>query len=1103
MLNSENEVIWTPEVGDKLLLLTADFELPPLAYVPSEIYANVSTAIDELTEETELLLVEASAPLFVRSEPIQNLGNSSLQFLPTGILQGSLTTLEDFHVFDPAEPGWQWMLLPFIGRLQRSGLAVDENLLNEQTAVSKSALLLDPVFNMYKRRSQGLVIPDLVLGFTSYTNNANLEIKLFVPDHILPAANKWAALDPTALEENWFRLLNPPTETLPNFLQSISAAYPDTAARLSRAAALSKAFDYRRQTYPPQSSTLDLPLYERMGTIVWRESSLLQNDHLRYQNFGENNLYAWSFYGLQFTDFLVDPQPVDTVAIYPATCMLPTPSLDFPPLSYTVSPYLNLDMKVAGADNSLRLVSVELLCLDSRAGQLLPTASRLWESDDDSTETDITQAIETWARETHQRLCADSPVIILRQREILENQEERPEEASVLINYQFLGLKPDTEQLIVQRVAGLRTAVTNLRFREGQFGGFQIPQQVKDFELAPPQVNGVQPIYYDKFQTGGEASLQEIAESQAWGLSTLRFNTTYTDQAKAVIGDFDPLQAEKRAVLWWQALPYFVQYRSDADERPQAGLPNLFRAKAIRSLLPVLPDIPLPAPEITATFGGEDIEEKWQSILPGKFRFLPLGARPGVPFVFRPHLQKQLIQHPNSIDRAEQVLVSGSVPVQHRFPRPVSLPPNEEGGQLLALQSWESFFNPTQNLYAAQDPYDTAFYAADETQPNIGLSVTLLYPRHGALNQDWDGLLRFKVEASADSGGVDKWQINEWSPEINTGQQILRFERVPDSDGTRPPSYAFQLISNSETAAELLSGFFSNQNSGDLLALDIKVRHEDRTEGFQQQLSFPVRINKERVSLLPFVPYFTLFEDPEYNRKLSSASGNSTVLVRLNDELVGMRLSTDRKVYNPNSIVAYRFDWDFPVTEGGEEATPDFEEENYTLTIKRVDPDSGIFEEIRTDTEITPKRLMELSLLELANFGSQAYKPWVAGEALSLELKGVIAIKVDESTTVNYDFQVVLTLDIVEEPIIPVPEAAYGLLRKRDESTGVSVECRRFSWQPNANRIELVNPDDLLAEIVRRRAVFKWQDTSRAGHAVVHRIQKITTNGSTHLPSFT
>jgi hypothetical protein len=62
------------------------------------------------------------------------------------------------------------------------------------------------------------------------------------------------------------------------------------------------------------------------------------------------------------------------------------------------------------------------------------------------------------------------------------------------------------------------------------------------------------------------------------------------------------------------------------------------------------------------------------------------------------------------------------------------------------------------------------------------------------------------------------------------------------------------------------------------------------------------------------------------------------------------------------------------------------------------------------------------------------------------------------------------------------------------------VECVRFAWGPNATRIELICPEDLRTEVVRRRAVFHWQDSVRPGTLAGYAIQKIAQNGSTHFP---
>ncbi|HEY9695923.1 MAG TPA: hypothetical protein V6D10_01440 [Trichocoleus sp.] len=121
----------------------------------------------------------------------------------------------------------------------------------------------------------------------------------------------------------------------------------------------------------------------------------------------------------------------------------------------------------------------------------------------------------------------------------------------------------------------------------------------------------------------------------------------------------------------------------------------------------------------------------------------------------------------------------------------------------------------------------------------------------------------------------------------------------------------------------------------------------------------------------------------------------------------------------------------------------------------------------------------------------------------------------DESTTVvlgdvlefrlirdsNQENLVVLKVAIVADPVIPVPQAAYALLRQQQNSS-VCVECVGFAWSPAASRIELVSSEDLKAQVVRRRAVFKWQDSMRSNRNVKYAVQKITQTGSTHSPTF-
>ncbi len=89
---------------------------------------------------------------------------------------------------------------------------------------------------------------------------------------------------------------------------------------------------------------------------------------------------------------------------------------------------------------------------------------------------------------------------------------------------------------------------------------------------------------------------------------------------------------------------------------------------------------------------------------------------------------------------------------------------------------------------------------------------------------------------------------------------------------------------------------------------------------------------------------------------------------------------------------------------------------------------------------------------------------------------------------------------VVADPVTPAPHAAYALLRRDDPA---KVRCARFAWSPAAARIDLVSPDDLATDVVRRRALFIWTDTIRTREGepdYQYAIQKIAQTGATSDP---
>jgi hypothetical protein len=223
--------------------------------------------------------------------------------------------------------------------------------------------------------------------------------------------------------------------------------------------------------------------------------------------------YPWSTVGLQiFTGNLSQAKPNLQVAHHAAATELPARlrvgnQANPLPVNLAVSPYLGLEFRpvLPNQKAQLRLLTAELLCLNRTTGKFLPAASHMWAVAETNTESQAPSSAtyystsQTWARETHSRLCPNSPIAILRFRELQEMvQEIDPANAQttnkqpidpLLTTYRF-ALVTDLEQprRLVKHVVQLRSTVAQLRFREGQLGAFTMPTAIKPFELAPPQV---------------------------------------------------------------------------------------------------------------------------------------------------------------------------------------------------------------------------------------------------------------------------------------------------------------------------------------------------------------------------------------------------------------------------------------------------------------------------------------------------------------------------------------------------------------------------------------------------------------------------------------
>jgi hypothetical protein len=636
------------------------------------------------------------------------------------------------------------------------------------------------------------------------------------------------------------------------------------------------------------------------------------------------------------------------------------------------------------------------------------------------------------------------------------------------------GIQPP--RTLARRVFHLRSPVPQLRFRDGRFGGAEVPHAVRPFELAPPQTTGLQPLYLNARPTA-----QSVETTWPWGFAGLRASVQYTDGKEGVVGRTEASIPDDMA-LWWQSLQQAVQYRSALGPDPAAGLPPDFRSAPIRSLLPVLPDAPLPALDPAEILGPPGAARWRQPVLPGAVRTTLVGARAGAFLSLRPQLTRQS-GFDASLGRPQQgkSLTSGSVPVQHRAPRPVSLPPNDPGARHHALRPWASWFEPARGLLARTAPSDEAFFAAFDDEPAHRLQIKIVAPARGQIDSAWDGVVVANVALDGPQSSIDGW-ILELA--LQHGGRTVRYT-VEAPAGHGPGTYRFRPHSED---AELLQGLLASLAPGELIELIARVTRVAGADGFYQKLAFPMRAADERAQPLPLEPFFVLFEDPEYDRLLASPSKNSTGLVKTREEgkprLRAVTLSTDRTEYDPSSELAVRYDWDDDRTHATE------------LFVDLVDA-TGLARPLTLlGTRAIPMeahKLRTFSLRELVD----------GGAPVRLESGGtlVLRLKISPETDVVLDeAAIVLAVNVSTEPVTPVPQAAYALLRRQVIGTETQVECVRFAWSPPATRIELVCPADLRTGIVRRRAVFLWTDTARTGTATGFAVQKIALTGATHFP---
>ncbi|WP_446011955.1 LysM peptidoglycan-binding domain-containing protein [Candidatus Electrothrix sp.] len=1304
-------------------------------YVNDSVGDELIKALDDVIKAEQetghsMLLVEAGAHHWLKQQAVTAAELSTLQFLPNGSQQAVLSSSADYTVSlkkqnETEKTAWELLSIPFLGRMQdknKDGVpGEDVGAVDDKRDMD--LLRIDPIWHIHSKYRNDVKLPSLLSMFTHFVKH-DVELELSAFDTL--NTRVFQRLDPASLEENWFRLHHPASEkkdiskkspssgksskegadSQSEFLNHAMAALHDTPARLSRAAALNQLFDAGRLSYPPSTEQDDRqPSRDsEEKQLTWRQKSILLYPGVIESQDGEHHKYhGWLLAGLQLLESRIERRKRrnDTgkgIAVYPAATLLPGyAENDNPmPVSYAVSPYLKLfftplqkEEKSSEKDNSMKpqVVVAEMICLDSM-NRLSPVANRVWDLTNPANKAGIEAVNDQskfWAKELHLRLAPDSPIAFLRFREIHKvNQNSNGSEKHPLLitRYSYAHVADLTLPEKLTKIGQpVRFVVEQLQFRDGQFGGQEMPKVIHDFELAPPQVTGVQPLYIQPEK--GFADLP-------WGYGALCITTQYTrefDCPQGVAGpsmekmqETDMDSDKQQHDLWWHAPQHLVQFRTSSYNKsekeqpeegehgnrtspPSAGLPETFRAKAIKSFLPVIAQPVLPQQPLEgAVEKVEGDTSGWQPVLPGELRYLLIGNRAGSMLAFRSQILRQTLGEGLVHD---QVLVSGSIPVQHRVPRPVPLPLNQkskedkENKEGIALQTWASFFEPTENALVTDTPADEAFFApcevhftiTDDTvnallaaeviskadgvklraieniksaeklieviktqlgaSPSriirtlalkhalriygVGLArrlrMELTSPSSAEIPKNWGGELDFHVQYNdPENNDKKEWKITpsllvngkaffltksravfrlpeeereefpafeldflrkEMSLLVNEGKIVLKKVDLEGDDhilfkfkdkrglagvgvpeqyheasfkvqcvpGTENKEWKREVsISGEEIPLDEYSVSFKISDDdqdglktqltlakpGTLIKAEAIVSPPENKEGFSQTLSFMLRRAGEQRSL-PLSPRFIYFEDPEYNRRLASPTARVVENILEDNIAHSVTLSVDRKEYNPDSVVTLRYDWDDERSDGGK----DF------LTLQRVR--GPVAEEL---TSIKKNAILSetISVHDEIDNGKSVRKikgEGVApGKIIQISLTKLMdAQRLDSGDRVQFTLniklggsekylQIRLQVNLVAEPVIPPPEAAYALLRCQKNGEKDQVQCVRFAWGPEASRVDLVCPKDLRTEIVRRRAVFQWQDSARQGTVTDYKVQKITENGSTHFPLF-
>lgn len=1095
------------------------------------------------------LIIELSAAfLFARTAAsfgsATNDEHTIIQTLPHELDQAVISSLSDFIPASDANPDsaeidtavWSHVVLPFFGRLQPSKR---DGLVGPQVAVDTSQpsqLCIDPILWL---TLPSATRPRYAKDLTS-TTDGPLQIGIGGFDRL--DEQKWEYVDPVSLETAIHRLSNPPNERsrVKFKLESAMSSAPETGyGRLSRPSAMKNAFDPSLDFYPP--GKLAASDFDEPENVEWRYGALLAM-HGRYA-VGFPDLqrdYGFFLSGFRLGQLLGDRHLDSTMNRVPCLTLLPlrmrlneTGVDPFETklgqsVAVAASPYLSIrrePLDAPGTNSVPILIFADLVAvrrLDEQEDETLVdeqdretvavVASRIFEThfpeDDENADDGLEPLsnseaadfdtllidIESWAKDARRVTANDSRIGIVRLRCVSEEQ------GSTLpsLQYRFIILKNENHAPVVPSAANrLRAEQGAVRAREGQYSGYISASTFEPIEVAPPQVADALPLYLEKPPSilGASADSEQIRWS--WGYSGLKYSLLYTVGGIGISAKVkDDSSPEK---MYWMSVSHPTQFMYERIGNATL-LPKNYRAAAIRSLLPAPPNVPYPPNDdvkrLSDTFLPADpIETTWQPILPGSQQMKLIGGRAGAFMALRAHLA--------TVD--DSTTISGSVPVQHRWPRPIHIPANRQAvpdntlAQREALAPWGNWFDLENNVDRSVDvrrnPHDSLFLMKDDEAYLLEVELLPLVMGEPAIASDrWSDKMIVKLRIkSTKNAATDIWQLEPAKLKMSLSASAFSAEFTYDPHTPVHQDHTGALIYQFEpTDVTVARNLIFAATHGELLRFELRVKVDDAYP--PQTAELPIRRVHSNEIPEPLSPVFCRFEDPEYNRRLSTPSTKSFKQIRLRvgtSNTATVSLALDRREYNPTTVffVAIQV-----ASDAGLNST-------FEVELLKIDP-NGIVAKISPSSN---KLLVDVNsatsaLLDI-RFGAGT-EVW---SGVSLSLKNLLnpgdrlVVRITPTSGLIGD-SVECTVQIVADPVSPPPEAAYALLRREENTENAPVGCTRFAWSPTAAKMDLVDPRDLFRDSVRRRAVFVWQDTIRSSRRPQYAIQKILPNGSTLIP---